>query len=200
MDRSAHPTHADVLDRLTAKQRECLELVLQHQTSKQIAITLGISPHTVNQRLDSARRTLDAATRLDAAVLYAKLRGTPESFVYPDTSSDPYQGLVTQNPFHQTPERAVHDPFVLRHSGVEPLSVRAPVDEPSLHLAEAHPNELLPPWEQGAIFRPFAGPLAGTNETIRRLGLILGLSLLMMAVVIVGLAVGQSLSGMLAQF
>lgn len=189
-------SHLDVLDRLTAKQCECLELVLQHQTSKQIAQSLGISPHTVNQRLDSARRVLGAATRLDAAVLYARIKGIPETFVYEGEGVIEF-GRSPPDSMAKIPYRTVHEPFLLHGAETDPVSQCQPVNEPVLQLAEAHPQELLPPWEQGALIRPFAGPLAGTSETVRRLVMILGLSVLMMMVVIVGLAVGQSLTGLL---
>lgn len=40
---------------LTAKQREVLDLLIQHMTSKEISRQLGISPHTVDQRIMLAR-------------------------------------------------------------------------------------------------------------------------------------------------
>lgn len=39
---------ADLLDQLTAKQREVLDLLIEHKTSKEISRQLGISPHTVD--------------------------------------------------------------------------------------------------------------------------------------------------------
>jgi len=58
---------------LTEGQKACLRLVVQHQTSKEIARTLGISPFTVDQRLDAARRKLNATSRKEAAKLFATL-------------------------------------------------------------------------------------------------------------------------------
>ena len=51
---------------LTLKQREALEMVADHLSSKEIAQRLGISPHSVDKRLDEARRRLGAATRKEA--------------------------------------------------------------------------------------------------------------------------------------
>lgn len=62
-----------VIDRLTKKQREALALVLDHHSSKEIAMRLGISPSAVDQRLDSARQILGVATRTEAARAYAVL-------------------------------------------------------------------------------------------------------------------------------
>jgi DNA-binding CsgD family transcriptional regulator len=74
---------ASQLDVLTDKEREALELVLDRLSSKEIAKRLGgLSPKTIDQRLDGARAKLGAATRVDAARRYATLLGTPERFRY----------------------------------------------------------------------------------------------------------------------
>lgn len=62
---------AELFARLTEGQRECLRRVLRHQTSKDIARELGISPHTVDQRLRIAAKTLRVASRVEAARLLA---------------------------------------------------------------------------------------------------------------------------------
>jgi DNA-binding CsgD family transcriptional regulator len=69
---------------LTEGQKACLRLVDEHHTSKEIARKLGISPFTVDQRLDAARRKLRAASRKDAAKIFAAMeRGAiSEPFVY----------------------------------------------------------------------------------------------------------------------
>ncbi len=69
---------------LTEGQKACLRLVDEHHTSKEIARLLGISPFTVDQRLDAARRKLGAASRKDAAKIFAGIEeGTiSEPFVY----------------------------------------------------------------------------------------------------------------------
>ena len=197
MRQSAIKSPDEVLARLTAKQTACLDLVLRHQTSKQIAQTLGISPYTVDQRLDSARRILGATTRLDAAIEYGRLRQLSESLVYQSEvhHNFSYIDALTQA---KTPQRTVHEPFLLHPSDPVTVDLKAPEQEQMLHLAEAQFNELSPPWKPEALIRPFAGPLAGTNGTLRRLVLILALSILMMAVVILGLAMAQGISGLLA--
>lgn len=58
---------------LTEGQKACLRLVDDHHTSKEIARKLGISPFTVDQRLDAARRKLDAPSRKDAAKMFAAM-------------------------------------------------------------------------------------------------------------------------------
>jgi DNA-binding CsgD family transcriptional regulator len=59
--------------KLTEGQKACLRLVDDHHTSKEIARLLGISPFTVDQRLDAARRKLQAVSRKDAAKLFAAM-------------------------------------------------------------------------------------------------------------------------------
>jgi DNA-binding CsgD family transcriptional regulator len=51
---------------LTPREHECLRLVAQHLSSKEIARTLGLSQHTVDGHLHEARRKLGAPTRRDA--------------------------------------------------------------------------------------------------------------------------------------
>jgi DNA-binding CsgD family transcriptional regulator len=64
---------AAAVDRLNDGQRDCLRLVLAHLTSKEIARELGVSPHTVDQRLRTAMRILNAQSRFEAARIYAAL-------------------------------------------------------------------------------------------------------------------------------
>ena len=77
----------DLLAALTEGQKDCLRLVLSHNSSKEIAQALGVSPHTVDQRIKVAMRTLAAPNRVEAArTLYELER--PRG----------YQGLVYQAP------------------------------------------------------------------------------------------------------
>ena len=58
------------LEDLSDKQREVLDLLVQHKTSKQIARALDISPHTVDQRILAARRKFGVDTRNELAAAY----------------------------------------------------------------------------------------------------------------------------------
>ncbi|MDE8651351.1 response regulator transcription factor [Novosphingobium album (ex Liu et al. 2023)] len=62
------------LGSLTDKQREVLDLLIEHKTSKEISRELGISPHTVDQRLDTVRAKLGARNRSEIAQIYRRLR------------------------------------------------------------------------------------------------------------------------------
>jgi DNA-binding CsgD family transcriptional regulator len=70
---------------LSAGQLDCLRLVDQHLSSKEIAVELGISPHTVDQRIRQSLHTLGVARRAQAARIVAQ-------------SSAPYQRLIHQPP------------------------------------------------------------------------------------------------------
>jgi DNA-binding CsgD family transcriptional regulator len=73
---------ARVWAKLTEKQRDCLDLLLEHKTSKEIARALEISKDTVDQRLKAARETLGARNRAEAAVLYGQLKSIYDRVVY----------------------------------------------------------------------------------------------------------------------
>src|SRR6188768_4307779 len=70
---------------LTAKQREVLDLLIEHKTSKEIARALGISPHTVDQRIFFAREKLGVTSRGEVAVAYRRLVGVSGRTTYGKT-------------------------------------------------------------------------------------------------------------------
>ena len=76
---------SDPVERLTEGQRQCLRMVLRHMSSKEIARELGISSHTVDQRLRIAMHTLGTTSRVDAARMLAAHEQSP-----------PYQSSVYQ--------------------------------------------------------------------------------------------------------
>jgi DNA-binding CsgD family transcriptional regulator len=59
--------------RLTKAERECLQRCLSHQTAKQMALELGISPHAVEKRLKMARAKLGLSSSVEAAKLVETL-------------------------------------------------------------------------------------------------------------------------------
>lgn len=73
-------SQANLIEQLTDKQCEALEGVWQRLSSKEIARKLDISPRSVDQRLDAARRILGAADRNEAARVYASAKQTPYAF------------------------------------------------------------------------------------------------------------------------
>ena len=71
--------------RLSAGQLDCLLLVNEHLSSKEIAAELNISPHTVDQRIRGALHILGVERRSQAARIVAQHCG-------------PYQRLIHQSP------------------------------------------------------------------------------------------------------
>jgi DNA-binding CsgD family transcriptional regulator len=71
--------------RLTAGQLDCLLLVDQHLSSKEIAGELHISSHTVDQRIRQALAILGVERRTQAARIVARYK-------------EPYQRLIHQSP------------------------------------------------------------------------------------------------------
>ena len=84
------PAEADLMAarvaKLTPGQLDCLLLVDQHWSSKEIAAELKISPHTVDQRIRQALSILGVERRTQAARIVAQVKG-------------PYQRLIHQSPY-----------------------------------------------------------------------------------------------------
>jgi len=77
-------TATERIERLSEGQLQVLRLVDQHLNSKEIAAELGISSHTVDQRIRGAIRVLGVSRRQEAARLVAQMQ--------------PYQRLIHQPP------------------------------------------------------------------------------------------------------
>ena len=82
---------AERLARLTPGQLDCLRLVGKHLSSKEIAVELNISPHTVDQRVRQSLHILGVERRSQAARILAEYDGQ-------------YQRLIHQTP-HVEPGR-----------------------------------------------------------------------------------------------
>jgi DNA-binding CsgD family transcriptional regulator len=93
--------------RLSKGQLDCLLLVDQHLSSKEIAVELGISPHTVDQRIRGALQILGVERRSQAARLVAQV-------------NSPYQRLIHQPPHIEDGGPSVHPGdavgFQIRHA------------------------------------------------------------------------------------
>ena len=90
---AARENHAGAADpmaervaRLSSGQLDCLLLVNQHLSSKEIAAELNISPHTVDQRVRQALQILGVERRAQAARIVAQYKA-------------PYQRLIHQSPY-----------------------------------------------------------------------------------------------------
>lgn len=69
---------SDRIAQLSPRERDCLQLVGQGRSSKEIALDLGLSPFTVDEYVKSAVATLGAKNRREAArLLIAETSETP---------------------------------------------------------------------------------------------------------------------------
>jgi DNA-binding CsgD family transcriptional regulator len=93
---------AERVARLSPGQLECLQLVDQHLSSKEIAAELNISHHTVDQRIRQALHILGVERRSQAARLVARYSG-------------PYQRLIHQSPHIEPGARAGHPDDAVSH-------------------------------------------------------------------------------------
>jgi DNA-binding CsgD family transcriptional regulator len=98
---------AERIARLSPGQLDCLRLVNEHLSSKEIAAALDISPHTVDQRIRGALRILKVERRAQAARLVAQ-------------HSDAYQRLIHQSPDVElsspTPQPGPAVSYQIRHA------------------------------------------------------------------------------------
>lgn len=60
---------------LNERQKQCLRLVYENLEAKEIARTLSLSPHTVNEHLRDARRALGVPRSMQAARMLAEAEG-----------------------------------------------------------------------------------------------------------------------------
>ena len=88
--------------RLSAGQLDCLLLVNEHLSSKEIAAELDISPHTVDQRIRGALHILGVERRSQAARIVAQHRG-------------PYQRLIHQSPHIEGSTTSGHPEAAVRN-------------------------------------------------------------------------------------
>jgi len=91
--------------RLSQGQIECLLLVDRHHNSKEIAAQLGISPHTVDQRIRGALDKLGVERRGEAARLVA-------AAISPDDVT--YQRLIHQSPYIDLRGKLGHEEGTVR--------------------------------------------------------------------------------------
>src|SRR5881628_3176931 len=109
-DGSERPTQADLMAmrvaRLTPGQLDCLRLVDQLLSSKEIATELQISSHTVDQRVRQALATLGVERRAQAARIVAQYAGPYDG---------PYQRLIHQSPYIEPAPGNAHPKAAVSH-------------------------------------------------------------------------------------
>ena len=115
--------------RLTKAERECLNRCLSHQTAKQMALDLGISPHAVEKRLKMARAKLGLSSSLEAAKLVESLERSgrlgPHSSDLPSGNARPDEDASVAAPRNEIAWLTRHRVYVV--SGAMLMSVLAAV-------------------------------------------------------------------------
>ena len=143
---------SDRLAKLSDGQRTCLRLVLAHKSSKDIGRALGISSHTVDQRLKGAMRILGATSRVEAAQIHARLEDSYQPLVYqmPDIAAGPAPGkLSAPAEEHEAIGGSVHEDPAIYRAFPPPPSRSLPLPLP---IGEGKPNDLTALQRLGWIF------------------------------------------------
>ena len=167
--------HRYAFNSLTAKQREVLDLLIKHMTSKEIARRLHISHHTVDQRILLARRKLGVSRRAQVAVRYRQLKAT----------------------YGEPP---IYEETVYEDSCVAPTAIsleNGAANEAEHDLAINDPNRgnLDQSFTEQTRYRLVPEMFDGRYGTLMKLAAVAALALLMIFFVSAGLALFDQLSG-----
>ena len=115
------------VERLTQGQIDCLMLVHQNLTSKEIAPMLGISSHTVDQRIRASLRILGCDNRAVAARLVASQRAPAQAFNWHPTVADPLVESAVPEPVHTQasvrPKWGIRLPFATKTHPVNDMTI-----------------------------------------------------------------------------
>ena len=137
--------------RLSEGQRDCLLLVDQHMSSKEIAVRLGISPHTVDQRIRQALQILGVERRGEAARMIAasSVTGTPS-----------YQRLIHQSPYIDANLLPGHDKGAVSH-----------LIRHADRAGEAGPSGVISEQKPAGRWLPLPMPFATRNQPSNEMGI-----------------------------
>ena len=148
-DFGANPADVSArIAKLSAGQLDCLRLVDEHLNSKEIAAELGMSPHTVDQRIRQALSILGVERRTQAARIVAAHR---------NSSSEPYQRLIHQSPYIETIRGSAHPQEAVSHH----IRHAGRAGEPG---GAGFQTEQRPAFPWTSLQPPFASRSAPSNE------------------------------------
>ncbi|WP_271078267.1 response regulator transcription factor [Aurantiacibacter sp. MUD61] len=162
---------------MTDKQREVLDLLVQHKTSKEIARLLKISPHTVDQRISAARRKFGAQNRNELAAAYM-------SFVSETGQALIYGKSVYQSSHVETSNRSSEE-----GDGIA-ASHRRKAGEPGSISREKGRLPVV-------VHRVVPEPFEGRFGIVWRIAAIAAITLIFLIAILVGFAIFGQLSEML---
>jgi len=170
----------DLIEELTLKQREVLDLLIQHKTSKEISRLLGISPHTVDQRITLARAKFKVSTRNEVAQVYSQLVADFDTKVAENRTYEQsiYQNSDVAEPGLVGQEQVRDDTEAMASTAIR----QASLDAAGTHEEPYH--HVLP--------EVFDGPYG----TLLRLGAMSAISILLILVGLGGLSMFAQLSTM----
>jgi DNA-binding CsgD family transcriptional regulator len=175
---------------LTSKQREVLDLLIQHKTSKEISRILGISPHTVDQRIMFARSKLGVGTRGEVAHAYRQLIELYEQPVY-EHSHVGFPPLPSAIPVQENAEDhgfpATFSVQVPTASGIEIGNSAGLVPKLSANGGD----------DEVVYHRVLPEMFEGPHGTLMRLGFISGMTVFMILILLGGLSMYAQLSSLL---
>ncbi|WP_298191418.1 helix-turn-helix transcriptional regulator [Novosphingobium sp.] len=174
-----------ILTSLTDKQRAVLDLLIEHRTSKEISRILGISHHTVDQRIMLARAKLGVATRGEVAQAYRRLLAECE----PGTSI--YERSVYDFSDVAVPVDTLHEP--IREDRTD-WTQGSPSRRDALSKAVFQNGEALAEPYHHVLPEMFDGPYG----TYIRLGTIAVFAMFLILIVMGGLAMFAQLSQIIA--
>lgn len=139
------PHPADLLERLTPKEREVLDLVVARHTSKEIARHLSLSLNTVDWRVTQARDKVGARDRNDLVRIYIELLEACGQ-----TTSGPTPIADRRHPLLPTPPEPSGGRFTLNDAAS--FSLPAPWELPSTpELPEVLDTRFGKVWRVAAI-------------------------------------------------
>jgi DNA-binding CsgD family transcriptional regulator len=176
---------------LTSKQRDVLDLLLDHMTSKEIAIQLDISPHTVDQRIGIARRKLGASSRSQLVLKYRALQeAEPRPSVTPETTPTALEPIYEET-VYQNSDIADPAPDLLKQStGGTEMSYSLPSEAG----AQSRFNNGI-----DRDLRVVPEIFDGAYGTYARICVILAIATLILFVMLGGLTMFSQLSSIMAQ-
>jgi hypothetical protein len=159
-----------------------LDLLIQHKTSKEISRLLGISPHTVDQRILLARGKLGVATRNEVAQAYRRLKTIYEQPVY-DFSHIDGDGEEAHDPVREVTMpagEAVQTVATVKPRGARPRRCR----QGFRRRARQWPSSPEGAWRHGLSCPP--GDVRRAIRTLLRLGAIVAIALFLILIVLGG--------------
>ena len=175
-----------ILTSLTDKQRAVLDLLIEHKTSKEISRTLGISHHTVDQRIMLARAKLGVATRGEVAQAYRRLLADS------GTGTSIYERSVYDFSDVAVPPDALHKPD--REDRTDRIQQGPPSRRHALSRAVFQAGEAMAEPYHHVLPEMFDGPYG----TYIRLGTIAVFAMFLILIVMGGLAMFAQLSQIIA--